>query len=359
MRINHNIAAINTYNKLSSNSAATSGSLEKLSSGLKINKAGDDAAGLAISEKMRGQIRGLDMAQKNAQDGISMIQTAEGALNETHSILQRMRELSVQAANDSNNTDDREAIGDELVQLKDEINRISETTKFNGKGLLDGSMTTSLDNTSELKQGLVLGTAAISKVDVSGATADTDYTLSAGTADNELTLTATIAGKEVSETVSLSDNSQTVNFSTMGVSFDVAGTVTADTLRTSLVDAANDTISTAAGDGSAKFMIGSNGLSNETLTVAFDKMDATTLGSGLNNQISDKITANTAVDTKDKADALTTVLDDAIKDVSKQRSSLGAAQNRLDHTINNLSASSENLTAAESRIRDVDYSFAA
>ncbi|MEC0302020.1 flagellin N-terminal helical domain-containing protein, partial [Terribacillus saccharophilus] len=138
MRINHNIAALNTYNKMSANSTATQGSLEKLSSGLKINKAGDDAAGLAISEKMRGQIRGLDMASKNAQDGISMIQTAEGGLSETQSILQRMRELSVQSASDSNNDNDRAELQKEVDQLSQEVQRISKDTQFNTKNLLDG-----------------------------------------------------------------------------------------------------------------------------------------------------------------------------------------------------------------------------
>ncbi|MGG1596098.1 flagellin, partial [Terribacillus saccharophilus] len=141
MRINHNIAALNTYNKLSANSTATQGSLEKLSSGLKINKAGDDAAGLAISEKMRGQIRGLDMASKNAQDGISLIQTAEGALNETHSILQRMRELSVQSSSDSNNDNDRAELQKEVDQLSQEITRISTDTEFNTKKLINGTAT--------------------------------------------------------------------------------------------------------------------------------------------------------------------------------------------------------------------------
>ncbi|QJX63801.1 flagellin [Niallia circulans] len=140
MRINHNIAALNTYRQLNTASTAQSKSMEKLSSGLRINKAGDDAAGLAISEKMRGQIRGLDQASKNAQDGISMIQTAEGALNETHSILQRMRELSVQASNDTNTDADRTSLQTEISQLKDEIDRIGNTTEFNTKKLIDGSV---------------------------------------------------------------------------------------------------------------------------------------------------------------------------------------------------------------------------
>jgi len=358
MRINHNIAALNTHRQLSAANNAQGNSMEKLSSGLRINKAGDDAAGLAISEKMRGQIRGLDQASKNAQDGISMIATAEGALNETHDILQRMRELSVQASNDTNNTDDREAIGDELVQLKDEINRISTTTKFNGKGLLDGSLTTSLASGSALKEGVLLGaTSAISKVDVSKAAADTVFTLAAGVASDELTMSATISGKLVTETVTLGANSQSVNFSTLGVSFELAGTETADNLRTNIV--AVGSITSDVGIGSANFMIGSNGQASETLKVDFHKMDSTTLGTAPGTMIHDLITNNSAVDSKTKSDILTTVLDDAIKAVSTQRSSLGASQNRLEHTINNLGTTSENLTAAESRIRDVDYAEAA
>ncbi len=356
MIINHNMASLNTYRQLSANNAASSKSLEKLSSGLRINRAGDDAAGLAISEKMRGQIRGLDQAGRNAQDAISMIQTAEGGLNEVHSILQRMREITVQASNDTNTTDDRRAIGDELVSLKDEINRISQTTKFNGKGLLNGDLTTSLAAGSEIKVGVQLNgiNVNVSKVDTSKATANTTYTMTAGTNADELTMTAIIAGKTVSETVTLAANSQTVNFSSMGVSFDLVGTDTAANIRDALVNAANDTVVTAAGNSAAEFMIGSNGVAAETLSVSFSKMDATTLGTGAGNYLTNKIANNQAVDTKALADALVTVIDDAIKGVSTQRSALGAAQNRLEHTITNLGTSSENLTAAESRIRDVD-----
>lgn len=139
MRINHNVSALNTYNRLGANQNASSKNMEKLSSGLRINRAGDDAAGLAISEKMRAQIRGLDMATKNANDSISLIQTAEGALNETHSILQRMRELAVQATNDTNTDSDRTELQAEISQLISEIDRIGNTTEFNTKKLLDGS----------------------------------------------------------------------------------------------------------------------------------------------------------------------------------------------------------------------------
>ncbi|MGB8000992.1 MAG: flagellin, partial [Anaerobacillus sp.] len=131
MIINHNLAAMNTYNQMGANSANASKNMEKLSSGLRINRAGDDAAGLSISEKMRGQIRGLEQASRNSQDGISLIQTAEGALNETHSILQRMRELSVQSSNDTNTADERKALQNEISQLNDEVNRIAGDTEFN------------------------------------------------------------------------------------------------------------------------------------------------------------------------------------------------------------------------------------
>ncbi|MBB3114247.1 flagellin [Paenibacillus phyllosphaerae] len=166
MRINHNIASLNTYRQLSTNSANTNKSIEKLSSGLRINRAGDDAAGLAISEKMRGQIRGLDMASKNAQDGISLVQTAEGALNETHSILQRMRELAVQSSNDTNTTEDRNQLQEEMNQLTSEINRIGNTTEFNTKKLLNGSLTEDFEVTKA-------STTADTTVDVLKATTQT------------------------------------------------------------------------------------------------------------------------------------------------------------------------------------------
>ena len=234
MIINHNIAAMNTHRQLGSNNTAASKNLEKLSSGLKINKAGDDAAGLAISEKMRGQIRGLDMAQKNAQDGISLIQTAEGALNETHDILQRMRELAVQSANDTNTDADRGELQKELVQLRDEVDRISGNTEFNTQKLLDGSVE------------------------------------------------------------------------------------------------------------SFTFHIGAN--SEQSIELEIGKMDSTELS----------IEA-TDISTQEGADAAIEAIQGAIDSVSGERSKLGAVQNRLEHTINNLGTSSENLTAAESRIRDVDY----
>lgn len=163
MRINHNIAALNTYRQLTAGSLNASKSMEKLSSGLRINRAGDDAAGLAISEKMRGQIRGLEQASRNAQDGISLLQTAEGALNEVHSILQRMRELAVQASNDTATDADRQALQKEVEQLKSEIDRIANTTEFNTKKLLNGDL-----EGNKIAQGTKLESVKINQVATNG-----------------------------------------------------------------------------------------------------------------------------------------------------------------------------------------------
>ncbi|AWM18608.1 flagellin Hag [Bacillus inaquosorum] len=252
MRINHNIAALNTLNRLSSNNNASSKNMEKLSSGLRINRAGDDAAGLAISEKMRGQIRGLEMASKNSQDGISLIQTAEGALTETHAILQRMRELTVQAGNTgTQDATDLQAIQDEMDSLIEEIGGqdgskgIADRTQFNGKNLLDGSFSEA-------------------------------------------------SGKKLT------------------------------------------------------FQIGANG--GQQLSVNIESMKAADIGSDTIKIKDIKVTDFTTNSFDDQLGAI----DAATNQVSAQRAKLGAVQNRLEHTINNLGASSENLTAAESRIRDVD-----
>lgn len=239
MRIQHNISALNTHRNLAFNNTQASKNLEKLSSGYKINRAGDDAAGLAISEKMRSQIKGLDMATKNSQDSISLIQTAEGALNETHAILQRMRELAVQSRNDTNENTDRTFLQDEVKQLLEEIDRIGTTTEFNEKKLLSGAF----------------------------STANTNLTFQIGANEGQ---------------------TMTLNIGNMLTS--------ADALNVSAVD----------------------------------------------------------ISTGSKASDSIALIDDAIEAVSTQRSLLGAVQNRLEHTINNLGAASENLTAAESRIRDTD-----
>jgi len=242
MRINNNLMALNTHRQLSIVNNASAKSMEKLSSGYRINRAGDDAAGLSISEKMRAQIRGLNQASRNAQDGISMIQTAEGALNEVHSIIQRMRELAVQAANDTNVSVDRTAIGQEIKQLGIELERIMNNTEFNEQKLLDGS---------------------------AGVSGTVNIQVGANTTQN-----------------------MELDFTTEGINL------------TDIVDALKDQ----------------------------------------EEQVANYSDATAFIET----------VDTNLKKVSSGRSLLGAYQNRLEHTIKNLDNAAENLTAAESRIRDVD-----
>ncbi|NPV69691.1 MAG: flagellin [Firmicutes bacterium] len=238
MRINHNISSINAWKNLTITDLNMGKSLEKLSSGFRINRAADDAAGLAISEKMRGQARGLAMAQKNALDAISLIQTAEGALTETHNALQRMRELAVQAASDSVTDPDRAHLNSEVTQLIAEIDRIATTTQFNTQDLLDGAFT---------------------------------------------------------------------------------GT----------------------------FHIGAN--AGQTLVLSIGDCQATAIGTGVGAMVSDVV-----ISTQAGANTAIGILDDAINDISTIRAGLGAAQNRLEFTWANLGAAYENISAAESRIRDTD-----
>lgn len=356
MRINTNISAMNAHRQLGANQMNSAKSLEKLSSGLRINRAGDDAAGLAISEKMRGQIRGLNQAVRNAQDGISMIQTAEGALNETHAILQRMRELAVQASNDTMQAGDRTAVGEELKALTSEIDRIGNATQFNGKNLLNGTLSTNYDlTTSTAKVGSSLATATnvtIAQVNVDGAVGGTTYNFSA----DGTSLTLTGAGKNQTLTVgAMTDaTTQVLNFSDLGVSVTLVSSANAlGTAANIATDLGALNIKTSAGSTSATFVIGAN--SGQTMNVSFSDMRAAQLGDASNlNTLIGTVDAANVVDTVAKAQTVITEIDGAIVDVSTQRSVLGAAQNRLEHTINNLGTSAENLVAAESRIRDVD-----
>ena len=348
---------MNAHRQLGFNQTQGAKSLEKLSSGYRINRAGDDAAGLAISEKMRGQIRGLNQATRNAQDGISMIQTAEGALNETHSILQRMRELAVQASNDTMQTEDRTAVGEELLALREEIDRVAATTQFNGKNLLNGDLATSQSG-GTLTVGSYItpvdgSDLAIAAVKVDGAAAGTTYTFAA--TDANVTLSATVNGNTISETVAIAAmttaGEQTVTFSTLGISFTIAGGGDADDTAAKIGVALNaKTIITAAGSTSATFAIGAN--AGQTMSVSFADMSASELGDG--SDLATLISDNQAVSIVSLAQTLISEIDGALGDISAQRGKFGAAQNRLEHTINNLGTSAENLQAAESRIRDVD-----
>ena len=479
MRIQHNISALNTHRNLAFNNSQAAKNLEKLSSGYKINRAGDDAAGLAISEKMRAQIRGLDMASKNSQDAISLIQTAEGALNETHSILQRMRELAVQSSNDTNVTDDREALQKEIEQLIEEIDRIANTTEFNTQKLLDGSfkgtfqiganegqsINLNINKMGAAALGLTATTTVQSDVEVtagSGATpkalADGVYTVDkdgkvldtdgnqVGTASgNKIVLTDNVSEYEFTNAVAVTDGStitvkngkatlesqlDDVTKTTTNVAVGTDGdfpllqgeyvvvdnggtlelhdpsgnkvddvTITNNTLKYEDTSAADDhsttyTFSAAlkagdivkvAADGTvtavekseAKELAagsyeisGSNVIKDGQVVGSFDetkgeatikvggkeiKVDAEKLNLASDLANGSKFTINGVnISNRETASATISKIDEAIKSVSEQRATLGAVQNRLEHTINNLGTASENLTAAESRIRDTD-----
>lgn len=375
MIINHNVAALNTYRQYNVANKAMNVSMEKLSSGLRINRAGDDAAGLAISEKMRGQIRGLDQASRNAQDAISLIQTAEGALNETHSILQRMRQLAVQAANDTNTAEDRKNIQDEIDQLYQEIDRIAETTQFNTKNLLDGSMdktTTQKVNihTNEVLKGLTDLDTLVSLTDDDGNSLGIEdgdkleikYVINGETktatidVDNSVTLAGLnsaqiTTGGGIDFAFSVVEGKLVATANAPGYADAVYGiTITVKDQDDNVRSVASSVLSSFAetqqaseknSDGSLTFQIGAN--TGQTMNLSVKNMGAAALG-----------VRNLKVENQGQATVAIKVIDGAIAKVSAERSKLGATQNRLEHTINNLSTSSENLTAAESRIRDVD-----
>jgi len=365
MRINHNITALNTYRQFNNANNAQSKSMEKLSSGLRINKAGDDAAGLAISEKMRGQIRGLDMASKNAQDGVSLLQTAEGALNETHDILQRMRELAVQSSNDTNTGDDRKEIQKEINQLSEEIDRIGNATQFNGQTLLNGDKATG---------GFKFQIGANSNQDIEIKLSDMRSTALTGPDKYEkegsaLTATALdidFSSKSVVFTVNGVD--KTVDLSSIGNKSGAASS-DADTIAQQVVTKVNDAnigVTMNYDTATNKFKFSSDSAvtlksdGTTKLGIANGTAGTSVTGSTVNSLVvANPTTSSTGgVMTHDGAMKAIDVIDNSIKQVSAERSKLGAYQNRLDHTINNLSTSSENLTAAESRIRDVDYALA-
>ncbi|WP_416827648.1 flagellin [Ectobacillus polymachus] len=357
MIINHNIAAMNTLRYLNGNSEAQAKSMERLSSGLRINRGADDAAGLSISEKMRAQIKGLDQASRNAQDGVSMIQTADGALNETTSILQRMRELTVQSSSDTLAAPDRQAIGNEMVALRDQVDTIAKTTSFNGKNLLDGTLATKLDTgaSTTLATGGVTGTSnvKVTSFDVSAAKGGATFSftdkgaglieLSDGTNKQSIQLTDTM--------FAAGNASNVLNFDQLGVKVTLNGgsgaNDTAALVATGLGGKAVATLNTNA---PAQLSVGSDGTAQETIHVAFGDMSAKALDSNLD---STKLDANTLSDVK-TAQQYTGYVDNAIAAVSAQRSAIGAVQNRLEHTINSLDTVSQNTSTAESRIRDVD-----
>jgi len=377
MVVQHNLTAMNSNRMLGVTTRAQAKSTEKLSSGYKINRAADDAAGLSISEKMRKQIRGLTQASSNAQDGISAVQTAEGALNEVQDMLQRMNELAVKAANGTNSEDDRNYIQDEVNQLIKEIDRVSTTTKFNETYLLKGD-----DTVKFTAPGTNLKAAA-------GTT---------GTNDEQQTYDLTITANSFKTEGGKSD----VTFSLMGKNFSVRLEETDDnkTLATKLAKAMNenkitdsnvgaftatvtdnvitltaakngtvadtnvikgDAELTAKGTGvlTLDLHVGADSTADNQISVDIKQMSASVLGLKTGNSTTGDATGDLdtlLVNGKDDKNARTAIdtIASALQEVSKQRSALGAAQNRLEHTISNLDNVVENTTSAESSIRDTD-----
>jgi len=355
-----NASAINAQRNLSITGMKMGKVLEKLSSGYRINRAADDAAGLGISEKMRAQVRGNMQAIRNANDGISMIQTAEGAMDEVHSILQRMRELSVQAANDTNDTAARTSIGTELVQLRSEIDRIANATQFNGQNLLTGSLSGTLGGATGtdlvVSDVLTAATATTaSAIDVSKAQAGT-FTFQAvtGAAGDVILTGPNGTAQKLTVAAFAAAGSQTLNFDKLGVSVTLTATAvqTAANIVTGLTNALDDTI-VVTGSGAAKLQVGANTTIYDTTSIAFSDVQATSaaglnLIAGWGGGAAGVVASNTA------AQDLINQVDAAITTMNTRRADLGASQNRLEHTINSLGVSVENLTASESRIRDAD-----
>jgi flagellin len=353
-----NVAALNGQRNLNSTSMKMGKVLEKLSSGYRINRAADDAAGLGISEKMRAQIRGNSQAIRNAQDGISMIQTAEGAMDEVHGILQRMRELGVQAANDTYDSAARTSIGTELVQLRSEIDRIANATSFNGQNLLTGTLTGTLAGTyaANLVNNDDIGlNSLVTTIEVASAKAGT-YNFTYDNVTDILTLTNPAGIAQNLTLAAMGTNSnQVLDFSQHGIKVTIASALgdTADDLGTNFAGEGGIVVT---GTGSAALQVGANTTAYDSMNISFNDVRATaatglalTTGGGV-----DWTSSATIVATNTAAQAFINQIDASITTLNTRRSDLGAAQNRLEHTVNSLGVSVENLTASESRIRDAD-----
>jgi flagellin-like hook-associated protein FlgL len=367
--VNTNIAAMNAYRNLSTTNDAMSKSLERLSSGFRINRAADDAAGLAISEGLRSQIGGMTQAVRNTQDGTSVVQTAEGALNETTSILQRMRDLAVQASNSGSlNGNALDSIQKEMGQLKSELTRISDTTTFNGTKLLDGSFTGKNfqvgANANETITVNIAGGASATALKVDGVdvtTASSAYKAgsSVTTANASSTaaavMTFTAQGSDdfssTGTVASFQNLAGTISFG--GKSFDLStvdyssatdGATALTALNTAAKSALGLTTDPFAASGSDLTFTVGDAVTGYTAASGYAATDGAT---DINNATPTFATASGAT-------AAIKAIDDAITSVSSQRADLGAIQNRFDHTINNLNVAIENTTASESRIRDTD-----
>ena len=365
MRINTNLNAMTALNSATKNTALAGSSMEKLSSGLKINKAADNATGLAISEKMRSQIRGLDQASQNTQDGISVVQTAEGAIEEVGNIVQRMRELAVQGANETNTGSDRAKISEELTQLHEEIDRIAESTQFNGKDLLNGNATVRTETKAKLTEeptkssdvkvdsgfdfeGLNLANGELKiKTEANGSGIKlNDNTLPNGygfTIDQPMEGANGATPKIKSGTiVTITDTNG------KKLSFKATADITHDN-DAKILNLAKEEKQISGKEISLQ--VGANTSDSQTLKVKIENVSTKSLGLD-----KDTITKMAKEGTKGTtaANKMIDSLDNALERVNTSRANLGAMQNRLETTASNLTTSNENLTAAESRIRDVD-----
>lgn len=365
MRINTNLNAMTALNSATKNTALAGSSMEKLSSGLKINKAADNATGLAISEKMRSQIRGLDQASQNTQDGISVVQTAEGAIEEVGNIVQRMRELAVQGANETNTGSDRAKISEELTQLHEEIDRIAESTQFNGKDLLNGTNTVRVENghtiTPENK---------ISNVEIQDGFDFDDFT----TADIKVKTTASVDNNNKGSKIELVGNGvDKYGIATTGlddtgkisvgsiititdsngksIKLTVKEEITKDNSNAGLKIGTKEATQTEISGKEISLQVGANNSDSQTLKVKIENVSTKSLG--LEGDTITKMAKEGKKGT-DAANDMIKSLDKALERVNTSRANLGAMQNRLETTASNLTTSNENLTAAESRIRDVD-----
>ena len=367
MVVQHNLTAMNSNRMLGVTTSKQAKSTEKLSSGYKINRAADDAAGLSISEKMRKQIRGLTQASSNAQDGISAVQTAEGALNEVQDMLQRMNELAVKAANGTNSEDDRNYIQDEVNQLIKEIDRVSTTTKFNETYLLKGDETAKVDGVADKTIAGTLGT--------NGTKAALEIDLSALEAkEGKSDITVGVGGKSYSVTVEKGDDATVIGdkiaaaMNADPIVDKIGGKFTATNADGKITLAATNNGVTELKTGDAvtvkssgiltlKLHVGADSTADNQISVDIKQMSADVLGlktgkSTTTAAKNDTLLVNGSND--DNARKAIDTIASALQEVSKQRSALGAAQNRLEHTISNLDNVVENTTSAESSIRDTD-----
>ena len=353
LRINQNIDAMNSYRNLSVTQSQMSKSLEKLSSGFRINRAADDAAGLAISEGLRSQVGGLKVAVRNTQDGVSVVQTAEGALTETHSILQRMRDLAVQASNDGSLDDNAKTnIQSEMGQLKDELSRIASTTKFNGKSLLDGNyngtfqvganagetISVSIGSAGKGMDAAGLGVATVDVTkSATGAVTASHTNAAAGTAGVVTTTSGGLATAGAALNGSLTVGGKTLDLSSIALDTTAATNGTANLAK---VQTALD-----SAFGSGKVTAAISGTGDMKFTGTAPASTATS---------AEAAAADVVFTKQSGASAAISAIDTAINTVSTTRANLGAVQNRFEHTVNNLNVTVENLSASESRIRDTD-----